>query len=199
MISIIDRRVESQVADAATGKRTAVQRRRASAIMAAGGVAMIAIARIAWLGGLRLNLTPSEPLGLWRIVPIDRQVVVGDLVFVCPPPGPVSVFGLERGYFRRGPCSGGAAPLIKTVGALSGARIEIGAAVMINGVLLPRSRLSPVDGQGRSLSPWAGIVVPPGHLFLHSPFAGSYDSRYFGPVPEAGLLGLARLILTVDP
>ncbi|TAI60794.1 hypothetical protein CWO89_38750, partial [Bradyrhizobium sp. Leo170] len=61
MISIIDRRVESQVAEAATGKKTSLQRRRASAIMGAGGVAMIAIAGIAWLGGLRLNLTPSEP------------------------------------------------------------------------------------------------------------------------------------------
>lgn len=167
--------------------------------MAAGGVAMIAIAGIAWLGGLRLNLTPSEPLGLWRIVPIDRQVVAGDLVFVCPPPGPVSVFGLERGYFRRGPCSGGAAPLIKTVGALSGARIDIGAVVMIDGVLLPRLGLSAVDGQGRPLPPWAGGVVPPGNFFLHSTFAGSYDSRYFGPVPEAGLLGLARPVLTFDP
>lgn len=199
MISILDRRVVSQVADAATGKKMAVQRRRASAIMAAGGVAMIAIAGIAWLGGLRLNLTPSEPLGLWRIVPIDRQVAAGDLLFVCPPPGPVSVFGLERGYFRRGSCSGGAAPLIKTVVALPGAHIEIGAAVMIDGVLLPRSRLSPVDGQGRPLPPWAGGVVPPGHLFLHSPFAGSYDLRYFGPVPQAGLLGLARPLLTFDP
>ncbi|UQE03853.1 conjugative transfer signal peptidase TraF (plasmid) [Bradyrhizobium japonicum] len=199
MISIIDRRVVSQVADAATGKKTAVQRRRASAIMAAGGVAMIAIAGIASLGGLRLNLTPSEPLGLWRIVSFDRQIAVGDLVFVCPPAGSISAFGLERGYFRRGSCSGGAAPLIKTVVALAGARIDIGAVVMIDGVLLPRSRLSPVDGQGRPLPPGVGGVVPSGNLFLHSPFAGSYDSRYFGAVPEAGLLGLARPILTVDP
>lgn len=167
--------------------------------MAAGGVAMVAIAGIAWLGGLRLNLTPSEPLGLWRIVPIDRQVVAGDLVFVCPPPGPISAFGLERGYFRQGSCAGGAAPLIKAVVAVPGAHIEIGAAVAIDGVLLPRSRLSPVDGEGRSLSPGAGGVVPPGNFFLHSTFAGSYDSRYFGPVPEAGLLGLARPVLTVDP
>ncbi|MCK1326662.1 S26 family signal peptidase [Bradyrhizobium sp. 156] len=42
------------------------------------------------------------------------------------------------------------------------------------------------------------IVVPPGHLSLHSPFAGSYDSRYFGPVPSAGLLGLARPLLTLS-
>ncbi|WP_346658323.1 hypothetical protein [Bradyrhizobium sp. 156] len=36
-------------------------------------------------------------------MPIGWQVVVGDPVFVCPPPGPVSVFGLERGPFRQYP------------------------------------------------------------------------------------------------
>lgn len=175
------------------------QRRGAGAILAAGSVAAAVIAGGAWIGSLRLNLTPSEPLGLWRIVPLDRPAVAGDLVFICPPAGAVSAFGLERGYFRRGLCAGGAAPLIKTIAATAGSRILVDADVAIDGVVLPRSRLSPADGEGRSLSPWSGGVAPPGQLFLHSSFAGSYDSRYFGPVPEAGLLGLARPVLVVDP
>ncbi|WP_245444792.1 conjugative transfer signal peptidase TraF [Pseudaminobacter soli (ex Li et al. 2025)] len=176
-----------------------MQRRRAVAILAAGGVAVAVVAVIVWLGGLRINLTPSEPLGLWRIVPLARHPAAGDLVVICPPAGSVSAFALGRGYFRRGLCPGGAAPLIKAIAAAPGACIKVGADVAIDGVPLPRSRLSPVDGQGRSLSPWAGGVVPPGHLFLHSSFAGSYDSRYFGPVPEVGLLGLARPVLLFDP
>ncbi|MFZ1812823.1 MAG: conjugal transfer protein TraF, partial [Rhizobiaceae bacterium] len=32
-----------------------------------------------------------------------------------------------------------------------------------------------------------------------SDFAGSYDSRYFGPIPGTGLLGRARPVLTFDP
>lgn len=95
-------------------------------------------------------------------VPIGRQVVVGDLVFVCPPPGPVSIFGLERGPFRKGSCAGGAAPLIKTVGAAPGAHIEIGAAVAIHGVLLPRSRLSPSTLRDDRFRLGRVIVVPPG-------------------------------------
>ncbi|MBB4116372.1 type IV secretory pathway protease TraF [Rhizobium sp. BK226] len=47
--------------------------------------------------------------------------------------------------------------------------------------------------------PYAGGIVPPGYLFLHSSFEGSYDSRYFGPVPDAGILGLARPVFTFDP
>jgi conjugative transfer signal peptidase TraF len=162
-------------------------------------LAVIVIVVGAWLGDLRLNLTPSEPLGLWRIVPLDRPAVAGDLVFICPPAGAVSAFGLERGYFRRGLCAGGTAPLIKTVAATAGSRVLVDADVVIDGVLLPRSRLSPTDVEGRSLSPWPGGVVQPGQIFLHSSFAGSYDSRYFGPVPAAGLLGLARPVLVFDP
>ncbi|MGR7993497.1 conjugative transfer signal peptidase TraF [Xanthobacter sp. ZOL 2024] len=183
----------------AAGRRKCETRRRVLAILVGGVIAIAAIAGLGWLGGLRINLTPSEPLGLWRIVPLDRPVAVGDLVFVCPPPGSVSAFGRERGYFRWGSCTGGAAPLIKTVAALAGSRIEVGASVTIDGAALPRSELIARDGAGRPLTPWVGGIVPAGQIFVHSPFAGSYDSRYFGPIPAAGLLGLARPVLTVHP
>ncbi|PZQ79409.1 MAG: conjugative transfer signal peptidase TraF [Ancylobacter novellus] len=183
----------------AAGRRRGKTRRRALAILVGGGVVMAVIAVPGWLGGLRINLTPSEPLGLWRIVPLDRPAAIGDLVFICAPPGPVLAFGLERGYFRRGSCPGGAAPLIKTVAALAGSRIEVGTDVVIDGAALPRSKLIIRDGAGRALTPWTGGIVPAGQIFVHSPFAGSYDSRYFGPIPDAGLLGLASPILTVHP
>lgn len=182
-----------------TERKAGSGRRRGLAVLVVGVVAIATFAGLGWLGGLRINLTPSEPIGLWRIVPIGRPVALGDLVFACPPPGPVSSFALERGYFRRGSCPGGAAPLIKTVVARANARIAIGSAVMIDGVHLHHSRLSTSDGAGRPLDPWSGGVLPHGSIFLHSSFAGSYDSRYFGPVPEVGLLGLARPVLTVDP
>jgi conjugation peptidase TraF. Serine peptidase. MEROPS family S26C len=156
----------------------------------------VAIFSAGVFASLRVNLTPSEPLGLWRIVVLDRPVAVGDLVFVCPPQGSVSAFGLARGYFRQGTCPGGATPLIKTVAAIVGASVVVKADVTIDGTPLPYSQLSSKDGQDRVLAPWVGGIVPSGQLFLHSSFRGSYDSRYFGPVPEAGLLGLARPVLT---
>jgi len=182
-----------------TGRKVGAARRRALAILVGGVVVIAAIAVLGWLGGWRINLTPSEPIGLWRIVPLARPVAVGELVFVCPPPGTISAFGLERGYFRWGSCPGAVAPLIKTVAASAGSRIEVGASVMIGGAALPRSELIARDGAGRPLTPWTGGIVPAGQIFVHSPFAGSYDSRYFGPIPDAGLLGLARPIFTLHP
>jgi conjugative transfer signal peptidase TraF len=199
MTSGLDQHVLRIARERAAGRRRWGQRRRAGVILVTGSLVVAAVAGGGWLGGFRLNLTPSEPLGLWRIGPLDRPAVAGDLVFICPPAGPVSAFGLERGYFRRGLCAGAAAPLIKTVVATAGSRILVDADVVIDGVRLPRSRLSPADREGRSLSPWPGGVLTLGQLFLHSSFAGSYDSRYFGPVPEAGLLGLAQPVLVFDP
>jgi conjugative transfer signal peptidase TraF len=168
-------------------------------ILSVGFAAIGTISASAWLCGLRINVTPSEPLGLWRIVPLERQVAVGDLVFVCPPQGSTSIFGLERGYLHGGLCPGGIAPLIKTVAALPGARVDVGTDVAIDGIALPSSRISQSDGRGRPLVPWPGGIVPAGDVFFHSPFAGSYDSRYFGPIPAAGILGVARPVFTWDP
>ena len=177
-------------------KRWQQTRRRVLTIFGVGLALLAAFISVGILAGLRINLTSSEPLGLWQVVTPDRPVAVGDLVFICPPSGVFSDFGLARGYFLRGACPSGTAPLIKAVAAIAGANIAVGAEVRIDDVLLAHSRLSAMDGQGRALAPWIGGVVPPGQLFLHSQFRGSYDSRYFGPVPDTGLLGFARPILT---
>jgi len=149
--------------------------------------------------GFRVNLTPSYPLGLWRIASLNRATRVGDRIFICPPLTEEFRRARERGYLRRGFCPGWLSPLIKTVVALPGQSIEIGASVVIDGVNLQRSAVQPNDDSGRPITPYAGGVVPPGFLFLHSPFKGSYDSRYFGPIPADGVLGLATPILTFVP
>lgn len=142
--------------------------------------------------GLRINLTPSVPLGIWRIVALERPVRTGDRVFVCPPLTPVILEGLRRGYLRRGLCKGKIVPLIKTVAAMPGQSVLISDFVYIDGHLLAHSRLLPFDSKGRSLSPHSGGPVPAGTVYLHSDFPGSFDSRYFGPLPRASILGLAR-------
>ena len=149
--------------------------------------------------GLRVNWTPSYPLGLWRIVSLNSPVHLGDRVFICPPNTASFQAARTRGYLRRGLCPGWLSPLIKTVVALSGQRVDIGRTVTIDGRELPDSTLQPLDGSGRVLTPAAGGIVPPGMVFLHSSYRGSYDSRYFGPVPAAGILGLAEPVLTVTP
>ena len=173
--------------------------RRILQFLAGAAVVMSALAATAFTGGYRLNLTPSEPIGLWRIKKVQRPVAIGDLVFLCPPTTAVFEEARRRGYLRVGLCPSGFAPLIKSVAALPGQRVDISDHVHIDGRSVPASSVSGTDGEGRVLLPDPGGVVPPHHLFLHSPFASSYDSRYFGPVPDSGLLGLARPVFTFDP
>ena len=185
-----------------TGARSSVMRQqRAVALVllvaGAGSVLLTALAGV--VGEFRVNTTPSEPLGLWRILPLDRDPTVGDTVFVCLSRSGIVEQARARGYLRRGLCASGYAPLIKTVVAVAGQRVEIGRSVWIDGVKIPHSELALLDGAGRQLIPaWDGQVAP-GHVFLHSPFPGSWDSRYFGSVPVSSVLGLAREVLTIAP
>ena len=174
-------------------------RHRFLLFLACVGGMIAGLAAIAYMGGFRLNLTPSEPLGLWRIVALQRSVETGDLVFICPPVTASFEEARRRGYVRRGLCPGGLAPLIKTVAALPGQDVEIGANVTVDGTPLPSSIVRASDGEGRPITPFKTGIVPLRNLFLHSSFASSYDSRYFGPVPDTGLLGLARPVLTFEP
>lgn len=173
------------------------RRRNAIGLIAASATIILAVAATVSWNGLRVNMTPSYPRGLWRIEVLDRPVTVGDLVFICPPRTAIFEQALARGYIRRGLCPGWLSPLIKTVAATPGQRVEIGISVAIDGRPLDHSDLRRIDAEGRPLMAFPNEVVPAGHLFLHSKFGGSYDSRYFGPIPAAGLLGLARPILTM--
>lgn len=174
-------------------------RRRVVALLAAVSVAVATSALVAAVFGLRLNTTPSEPLGLWRIVPLDRPPRVGDRLFVCLPRTAPFEEARRRGYLRFGLCSGWRGPLIKQVAALGGARVAVGHSVAIDGMPLPNSTLRAHDGEGRVLAPFVGGVLPERAIFLHSGFEGSYDSRYFGPVPLDGVLGRAVPLFTFDP
>ncbi len=158
-----------------------------------------AAASTGFIAGLRVNLTPSYPLGLWRIEPLARDPAVGDHIFICPPPDPAFELARNRGYVGHGLCPGWFSPLIKKVVAVAGQRVVVDSDIAVGGVHLPHSSVRPTDGAGRALAPFAGGIVPNGQLFLFSEFAGSYDSRYFGSIPAAGVLGLAHALLVIDP
>ncbi|EJT00889.1 conjugal transfer pilin processing protease TraF, partial (plasmid) [Rhizobium sp. CCGE 510] len=61
---------------------------RAIMVLGASAMGVGLFAAAAVIGGFRLNLTPSEPLGLWRIEMAGQKIAVGDLVFICPPVTP---------------------------------------------------------------------------------------------------------------
>lgn len=168
-------------------------------MISAGLVVSVGILAAGQAAGYRVNMTPSEPLGLWRIHALELPVTVGDLVFICPPATSQFVEARTRGYLRRGLCPSGVAPLIKTVIAVEGQRIEVDTDVRVDGLRIENSRVVGADGKGRVLRAYSGGIVPSGTVFLHSPFAASWDSRYFGPIPSSGILGLAQEVLTYAP
>ncbi|MCZ7448177.1 conjugative transfer signal peptidase TraF [Rhizobium rhizogenes] len=186
-------------AQASARRMGSAQRSNAVALLLVAAFIVGGSVAAAIIGGYRINLTPSEPLGLWRIVALDRPASAGDLVFICPPQTPVMQEGRERGYLRSGTCPSAVAPLIKTVIAIAGQQVEIGTGVTVDGRPVPFSARTARDGKGRPMKSWSGGIVPEKSVFLHSPFRGSYDSRYFGPLPASGILGLAQPVLTYVP
>lgn len=148
---------------------------------------------VAWISPhprLLWNASASAPIGLYRVRPIEHPAA-GDLVAIVPPPV-VGRFMAERNYLPSG------LPLIKHVAAVPGQMVcRVGTTVTIDGHRATRAL--PRDRRGRDLPQWQGCHrVAAQTLFLLNPAADSFDSRYVGALPAAGLLGRAIPLLTRD-
>jgi conjugative transfer signal peptidase TraF len=149
---------------------------------------------------LRINWTSSMPLGLYRESPgpLER----GALVLICLPEEVVRM-GRQRGYLPSGSCPGGVSPIVKELVAIAGDEIELREDFLsVNGVIVDRTPLRPNDSLGRTLAhaPTGRFVVAPGEIWvLGQHRERSWDSRYFGPIPIASVVGAARPLLTLDP
>ncbi len=135
--------------------------------------------------GYCLNLTPSEPVGIYRLVAggVDR----GTLVWMKQPTG-AAVSVLHR-YVPAN------IPLIKCVAAIPGDIVRVGAdGVRVNGMLWPDSAALARDAEGRSLQPYpfGNYRVAAGQLWIMSDNPRGIDSRYFGPVAETSVI--SRLV-----
>lgn len=165
-----------------------------------GAFALIAAAGWgAHAAGFRVNTTPSMPLGLWQVEAPHRAPHAGDIVLVCPPDGPVFREAAARGYLPRGSCPGGFEPLIKPVAAVAGDVVTLTAeGVTVNGAPIPATAPLATDTIGRPLRPMASGRYPVAErqvwlVSAHTP--RSWDSRYFGALPAANILGVARPVL----
>ena len=136
---------------------------------------------------LRINATPSLPMGLYRETNDGRAA----LVEFCPQE-PYGSFAAARGYRSVGNCPDGAGPLMKPVVASAGDLVELsGRGIAVNGVLLPNTAPRSMDSKGRPMQSWSQgqYRVPAGFVWVASSYnPWSFDSRYFGPIP----VGLIR-------
>ena len=159
----------------------------AAALSLAGLAAIIAFEprpRLLW------NASASAPIGLYRLHPA-RQPIVGDLVAILPP-APLAHFMAERHYLPL------RVPMLKRVAAGPGATVcRFGGNVTIGGRFAAAAH--DADRYGRPLPVWRGCrVVGAQELFLLNSAPGSFDGRYYGPIPASGLLGRAQPLLTRD-
>jgi conjugative transfer signal peptidase TraF len=137
---------------------------RRAALVAVG--ASIAAFPLCNLFGLRINTSPSLPIGLY-IVTTDRSA---NLVEFCPA-GSFAALSLIRRYRDPGTCQDGGAPLLKPVIAKAGDRVELsGRGISVNGVLLPNTAPLSKDTKGRPLTAWpfGPYAVTPGTVWVAS-------------------------------
>jgi conjugative transfer signal peptidase TraF len=135
--------------------------------------------------GLRINTSPSLPMGLYITADSDAN-----LVEFCPVE-PFATLAIVRGYRDSGICPDGAAPLMKPVVAKPGDVVELSArGISVNGALLSNTAPLSKDTKGRPLEPWpfGRYLVASGTVWVASSYhPRSFDSRYFGPISMAAI------------
>ncbi len=173
--------------------------RRIAAALFLGLIALAGPVALGRLFRLRITLTDSAAAaGIYRMiagVPLAR----GELVAACVPVA-IARTGLARGYLREGDCPAGAEPVAKVIGALPGDVIEMTRSwVAVNGAKFSNSQTAARDSAGRPLSHalWGARRVGAHEVWLFGfNDLRSWDARYFGPVPLAGVRGVLRPVLT---
>ena len=131
--------------------------------------------------GYCLNITPSEPVGIYRLVPGGAER--GTLILLQQPHDPAA--SVLRPYVPAN------LPLIKRVAAIPSDVVRIDSdGVYVNGVRWPDSVPLLHDDEGRALHPYPfGVYrVPAGQLWVMSNHPRGLDSRYFGPVPASSVI-----------
>lgn len=185
----------------ATGKPAFRSRRVVVTVWGASAL-IAASALVAHAAGLRVNATASMPLGLWRLETTPRSLRVGEIVVFCPPDSAAFREAVDRGYLAHGACPGGFEPLIKPVAAIPGDLVTVAAdGVAVNGEPVPGTAPLARDTAGRPLLavPAGSYHVTSGEVWLFSGhLRESWDSRYFGAVPAAGVQGVARPVWVVQ-
>jgi conjugative transfer signal peptidase TraF len=159
------------------------------------------LALAARLAGLRVSFSASAPAGIWHVSALaPQQVTRGALVAICPPARPIVLAMREQGYLHPGPCpQTHTTPFIKPVAAIAGDTVTVtaGGALSVNGRVLAGS------APQANVPAWppGTYRVRPGEVWLLSRYsAGSFDSRYFGPVPLSQLRGqVAPFLVAGDP
>lgn len=135
------------------------------------------------------NPSPSAPRGWYLVSPFDRPPRRGDLVLALAPDWARRLAD-QRRYVPAN------VPLLKPVIAVRGAIVcRAGQRVRIDGRAIAIAR--PSDAMGRAMPVWQGCrTLGPREVFLLAAPPGSFDGRYFGPIPTSRIIARARPLWT---
>jgi conjugative transfer signal peptidase TraF len=136
------------------------------------------------------NASPSVPVGLYLVTKASPRI--GDLVVVRLPPV-IAAFAARRGYL---PAS---AYLLKPIAAVAGDLVcRLGDHVFVRGILAGAAAATDTDGN--AMPSWQGCrILQMGEVFVLADHPASFDSRYFGPLDTASIVGRAVLLWSHRP
>ena len=144
-----------------------------------GVLVLAAVVSTRWV---RLNLSPSVPVGVYRLARLAPPLARGTLVVL---PVPVAVRPWRQGW----------APLLKPVAAVAGDEV----CVQEGALWVAGTSYGPVyaEADGKPLPHLEGCqVVPEGAVLLASAVPKSLDGRYFGLTRIAEVTARAVLLWT---
>ena len=151
--------------------------RRRTRVLA--GLVLAAVLSTRWV---RLNISPSVPVGLYRLTAVQAPLARGTLVVL---PVPARAQAWHSAWL----------PLLKPVGGVAGDRV----CITDEDVWIANAHYGPVYAyaQGKALPYLRGCFeVQPDEIFLVSPAPRSFDSRYFSTVKITSLTAQAIPVLT---
>ncbi len=161
------------------------------------GISILLLGYCAYATGARVNTTHSIPLGLYWLT--DRPIEKGKYVIFCPPQNDVFDKAKRRGYFKAGFCPGEYQYLMKKILAVKHDKVSVtDEGVYVNGELLPFSLPLNADSTGRPLPVLRGEykLRDTDLLLMTDVSQKSFDSRYFGLIPQSQIQGVIRPIST---
>ncbi|MGZ5871782.1 MAG: S26 family signal peptidase [Bradyrhizobium sp.] len=164
---------------------------RVATLLTTLGTAAILLATIAAkpTASFIWNASGSVPIGLYRLR-LTGKLTATELVAVQPPE-PLATLLADGRYLPRG------IPLLKRVLALPGQTVcRDGLTITVDKICVGKARDR--DSRNRPLLNWQGChVVAEGEVFLMNwQSEDSLDSRYFGVLPTAAIIGRAEPLWT---
>src|SRR5450631_303811 len=145
----------------------------------------------AWGPKILINETPSEPVGLYRLVEHPENEFRRGMYVVFPVPKELHALVYGRHWMKNG------IPFLKELLGLAGDHV----CVLSDRLEINGRTIGPVferDSQGQPLPQHLGCFdVQAGTFFAASQSLDkSFDARYFGPLPLSELQGEARPLWT---